>query len=227
MATHFSILAWEIPWTEEPGGLQCMRSQEYDITKWTKPPPPPALLHIWDQIAECVWREIPNYARVQFSSVQFICSVMCNSLRHHGLQHTRLPCPSPTPGAYSNSCPLSWWCHLTISSSVIPFSSCLQTFLASVYFTVNQFFMPKVLDLQLQHQSFQWTFKVDFLLDGLVWSCSPRDSQESSPAPQFERINSLALSLLYGPSLTSLHDYWKDHSFDYTDLCQQSDVSAF
>ena len=64
--------------------------------------------------------------------------------------------------------------------------------------------------LQLQHQSFQWIFRVDFLWDWLVWSpCSPKDSQESSPAPQFESINSSALSLLYGPTLTSIHDYWE------------------
>ena len=63
--------------------------------------------------------------------------------------------------------------------------------------------------------------------DWLVWSCCLRDSQESSPAPQFESINSLTLSLLYGSTLTSIHDYWKIHSFDYMDLCCQSDVSAF
>ena len=64
--------------------------------------------------------------------------------------------------------------------------------------------------------------------DWLAWSpCSPRDSQESSPAPQFKSIHSLAFHLLYGPTFTSVHDYWKNHSFDYTDLCQQSDVSAF
>ena len=64
--------------------------------------------------------------------------------------------------------------------------------------------------------------------DWLVWSsCCPRDSQESSAAPQFESTNSLALNLLYGPDLTSIHDYWKNHSFDCTDLCQQGDVSAF
>ena len=68
----------------------------------------------------------------------------------------------------------------------------------------------------------------DFLLKLLVWSpCCPKDSQESSPAPQFESINSSALSLLYGPTLASIHDYWRNHSFDYTDLCQQSDISAF
>ena len=67
-----------------------------------------------------------------------------------------------------------------------------------------------------------------FPLRLLVWSsCCPRDSQESSPTPQFENINSLALSLLYGPTITSVHDYWKNHSFDCMDFCQQSNVSAF
>ena len=75
--------------------------------------------------------------------------------------------------------------------------------------------VAKVLELQLQHQSFQWIFSSDFLEDGLVWSPhSPRDSQESSPTPQFKSINSLVLSFLYGPTLTTLHDYWKNHSFD-------------
>ena len=73
-------------------------------------------------------------------SVQFSHSVMSNSLQPHGLQHTRPPCPSPTPGAYSNSCPLSWWCHPTISSSVIPFASRLQSFPASGSFQMSQLF---------------------------------------------------------------------------------------
>ena len=70
-------------------------------------------------------------SNMNFSSVQFSHSVVSNSLLPHGLPHGRLPCPSPTPGAYSNSCPLSRWCHTTISSSVVPFSSCLQSFPAS------------------------------------------------------------------------------------------------
>ena len=71
----------------------------------------------------------------------------------------------------------------------------------------------KVLELQLQHQSFQWIFRVNFLSDWLVGSpCSPRDSQESSPTPQFESINSSVLRLLYGPNLISIHDYWKSHT---------------
>ena len=75
--------------------------------------------------------------------------------------------------------------------------------------------VAKVLEFQLQHHSFQWTPRTDLLLDGLVGSpCSPRDSQESSPTPQFKSINSLALSFLYSSTLTSIHDYWKNHSFD-------------
>ena len=74
------------------------------------------------------------------SSVQFSHSVVSDSLRPHGLQHTRLPCPSPTSGVYSNSCPSSWWCHPAISSSVIAFSSRLQSSAASGSFPVSQFF---------------------------------------------------------------------------------------
>ena len=74
------------------------------------------------------------------SSVQFSYSVVSNSLWPHGLQHTRTPCLSPTPGVYPNSCPLSWWCHPTISSSVIPFFSCLQSFPASGSFPMSQVF---------------------------------------------------------------------------------------
>ena len=73
-------------------------------------------------------------------SVQFSHSVMCDSLRHHGLKHTRPSCPSPAPGIYSNSCLLSWWCYSTISSSVVPFSSHLKSFQASGSFQMSQFF---------------------------------------------------------------------------------------
>ena len=134
---------------------------------------------------------------------------MSNSLQPHGLQQATLPCPSPPPGACSNSCPLSRWCHPTISSSVIPFSSCLQSFPASGLFqwvsSLHQ--VAKVLEFQLQHQS-------DFIYDWLVGSpCSPRDSQESSPTSHFKSINSSVLSFLYSPALTSIHDYWKYKSW--------------
>ena len=79
-------------------------------------------------------------AWIILSSVQFSRSVGSDSLRPHGLQHTRLPCPSPIPTVYSNSCPLSMWCHPTISSSVVSFSSCLESFPASGFFPVRRFF---------------------------------------------------------------------------------------
>ena len=75
-----------------------------------------------------------------YITVQFSHSVMSDSLWSHELQYTRLSCPSPTPGVYPNSCPLSWWCHPTISSSVVPFSSCLQSFPASGSFKMSQLF---------------------------------------------------------------------------------------
>ena len=77
---------------------------------------------------------------MSFSSVQFSCSVMSDSLRPHGLQHDRPPCPSPSPGVHSNSCPSSWWCHPAISSSVVPFSSCPQSHPASESFPMSQLF---------------------------------------------------------------------------------------
>ena len=77
---------------------------------------------------------------VQFSSVQFSHSVMSHFLQPHGLQHARPPCPSSTPRVYSDSCPLSWWCHPPISSSVVPFSACLQSFPTSGSFQMSQFF---------------------------------------------------------------------------------------
>ena len=101
-------------------------------------------------------------------SICFCCSVtksrptLCNPMK---LQHTRLPCPLLSPGVCSDSCPLSQWCHPTISSPEVPFSSCPQSFPAQGLFkwvsSLHQ--MAKVLEFQLQHQSFQWMFRVDFL----------------------------------------------------------------
>ena len=89
----------------------------------------------------CVFRFLGMvYVGHQFSSVQFSCSVMSDSLRLHEPQHTRPPCPSPPPGVHPNLCPLSWWCHPTISSFVVPFSSCLQSFPASGSFSMSQLF---------------------------------------------------------------------------------------
>ena len=90
---------------------------------------------------ENAFHKVSLFKYLCISSVQFSRSVMSNSLRPHEPQHARPPCPSPTPGAYSNSCPSHQWCHQTISSSVIPFSSCLQSFPASGAFPMSQFFV--------------------------------------------------------------------------------------
>ena len=115
-----------------------------------------------------------------FNSVQFSHSVMSNSLRPHGLQHAMLPCPSPTPRARSNSCSSNQWCHLTISSSVIPFSSCLQSFPAWGSFLMSQFFasggqsigaslMYIGLSLQGKFSSDDWWARIIFLLKFKRW----------------------------------------------------------
>ena len=150
-------------------------------------------------------------------SVQFSRSVVSDSLWPHESQHARPPCPSPTPGVHSNSCPSSLWCHPTISSSVVPFHSCPQSLPASESFPMSQFFTwgsqnigVSALASFLPMNTQDWS-----PLNGLVGSpCSPRDSQESSPTPQFKSINSLVLIFLHSPTLTSMHDHRKNHSFD-------------
>ena len=149
--------------------------------------------------------------------IQFSCSVVSDSLQPHEPQHARPPCPSPTPGVHPNPCPLSQWCHPTILSSIVPFSSCPQSFPASGSFQMSQFFtscgqsigasaLASILPLNTQNWS---------PLAMTVWSCSPRDSQKSSATPpQLKSICSLVFSFLYGPTLTSINDYWKNRSFD-------------
>ena len=123
------------------------------------------------------------------SSVQFSCSVVSDSLQPYGPHHARLSCPSSSLRDCSNSRPSNWWFHPTISSSVVPFSSCLNLSQYQGLFrgVSSSHQVAKILEFQLQHQSFQWIFRMDFLLHGLVWSpYSPSDSQESSPTPQFK-----------------------------------------
>ena len=165
----------------------------------------------------------------QFSSVQFSSVSRVWLFATHGLQHTRLSCLSPTPEVCSHSSPSSWWWHPTISSSVIPFFSCLQSFPASGSFPVSQFFTSGAQSIGVSASTsvIPMNIQVWFPLGLTDLILQSKDSQESSPTPQFKSINSSVLSLLYSPTLTSIHDYWKNHSSDYTDLCRQSDVSAF
>ena len=138
----------------------------------------PILAHNNSPVLHYSW--VQSLSLTVISSVQFSRSVVSDSLRPHELQHARPPCPSPTPGACSNSYPLSWWCHPTMSSSVVPFSSRLQSFPASGFFPMSQFFASSsqsigvsasVLPMNIQDWfSLGWT--------GVsLWS--RRDSQES------------------------------------------------
>ena len=124
MATHSSILAWRILWTEEPGGLQFMGSQRVGCNS--------SDLHTTGIVKDHIY--------VCGCSVQFSCSVVSDSLRPHELQHARPPCLSPTPGVHWDSRPLSQWCHPAISSFVVPFSSCPQSLSSSESFPVSQLF---------------------------------------------------------------------------------------
>ena len=145
------------------------------------------------------------------SSVQFSHSVVSDSLWPHELQHTRPPCPSPTPGVYSSTCPLSWWCHPTISSSDIPFFSHLQSFPASGSFQMSQFSASGGQNIGVSASASVLPINIqDWFPLGLTgWILTVQGTQESSPTPQFKSINSLTLSLLDGPTLTPIHNYRK------------------
>ena len=140
---------------------------------------------------------------------------MSDSLWPHGLQHTRLPCPSPTPGAYSSSCP-SRWCHPTISSSVAPFSSCLQSFPALGSFQMGPFFtscgqsigvsaLVSVLPMNIQ----------DWFPSGWAgWiSLQSKGLSRVFSNTTVQNINSSVLSFLHSPTLTSIHDHWMEYIF--------------
>ena len=156
-----------------------------------------------------------------FNSDQFSLSVVSNSLWPHGLQpdwDARLLCPSPTPRVCSDSCPLNWWCHPTNSPSVVPVCSCLQFFPTSGSFPRSQFFASSgqsycSLRFSISHSN-EYSGLISFRMDWFDLLANPRDSQKSSPTPRFKSISSLVLSFLYGPTLTLIHDYWKNHSFD-------------
>ena len=138
------------------------------------------------------------------TSVQFSCSVMSNSLRPHGLQHTILPCSSPTFGVCSNSCRSSWWCLPLISSSVIPFSSCFQYFPASGSFLRSQFFASGGQNIGASASVLPMNIQDWFPL-GLTCLISLK-SKGLSRVFSNTTVQKHQL-FLYGPTLTSIHDY--------------------
>ena len=155
----------------------------------------------------------------------FIHAAMSDSLRPHGQQRCRPPRPLPSPGVCSISCPLSWWCYPNILSSFVPFFFFLQSFPASGSFPMSQLYTSgeqnigasasaSVFPMNIQGWVSLGLTGFDFLaVQGTVKSLL---QHHNSKAP-----------ILYGPTLISIHDYWKNQSFDYTDLCQQSNFSAF
>ena len=150
-----------------------------------------------------------------------------NSLQFHELQHTRLPCPSLSPWVCSISYPLNQWCHPITLPSIAPFSSSSQSSPGLGSFLISRFFTSGGQRAEASASVPQMNIQDWFPLGLTVWSpCCPVDSQKSSPALQFVNINSSALILHYGPTLTSIRDYWKNHSFDYTNLCLKSYVFA-
>ena len=155
---------------------------------------------------------------------------MSDSLQHHGLQHTRLLCPSPTPGACSNSCPSSWWCHPTISSSVIPFSSCLQSF-----FSIRVFSKESVLHIRWpKYWSFSFSISPSNKYSGLIsfrmdwFDLIAVQGTLKSLQPHSLKASILWCSAFFMVQLSHQNmTTGKNHNFDNTDLCWQSVVSAF
>ena len=147
----------------------------------------------------------------EYYITQFSLSVGSNSLQPHGLQHTRLPCPPPTPGVYSKSSPSSQWFHPIISFSVIPFSSRLQSFPASGSFPVSWVFTSGSKSIRASASASVLPMIIEgcFLLGLTSLISCPRDSQQSSPTPQLKDINFSALRFLHSPTFTSTQDYWK------------------
>ena len=149
----------------------------------------------------------PTLSLAQFSSVAQSCLTLCDP---------RLPCPSPTPGAYSNSCLSNQWCHPTISSSVIPFSFDLS-YPASGSFLVSQFFAssgPKYWSFSFSISPFnEYSGLISFRV-GWFDLLAAQGILKSSLTPYFKSTNSSALSFHYSPTLTSIYNYWKNHSFD-------------
>ena len=155
---------------------------------------------------------VKNYK--DWSSDQFSCSVVSDSLWLHELQHTRPPCSSPTPRVHPNPCPSSWWCHPAISSSVIPFSSCLQSLPASGLFPMSQLFAWGGQSTRVSASASVLPMNTQDWLP-LGWSgWTSLQSKGFSRVFSKTSINSLVLSFLYSPTLTSIHDHWKNHSLD-------------
>ena len=169
------------------------------------------LLHLWLLVMIIGFYQWIIY--IEFSSVQSLSHVWLFVTPWTAALQASL---SPTPRVHPNSCLLSRWCQPIISSSVVPFSFCLQSFPASGSFQMCQLFASGGQSIGVSASTSVLSMNIqDWFPLGCTGSpCSPGDSQESSPTPQFKNINSLALSFLHSPTLTSIHDHRKNHSLD-------------
>ena len=148
---------------------------------------------------------------------QFSCSIVSDSLRPHGLQHNRVLCPSPTPRACPNSCPLSQWCHPTISSFVGPFSSCLQSLPANGSFPLSQFFASGNQSIGVSASASVLPMNIqDWFPWGLTgWlSLQSKGRSRVFPNTTVQKHQFFCAQLSLYPTLTSVHDHWKNHSLD-------------
>ena len=174
---------------------------------------------IWGYSMRCgILRSISGLYPLDASSVQFSCSVVSDSLRPHESQHTRPPCPSPTPRVHPNSCPSSQWCHPAISSSIVPFSSCPQSLPVSESFPMSHLFawgsqsfgvssLASVLPENTQDWSpLEWTGWISLQSKGLSRVFSNTTVQKPSIL-----WHSAFFTV---PTLTSIHDHWRKHSLD-------------
>ena len=215
MATHSSTLAWKTPWTKGPDGLQSMGSLGVGHD-WVTSLYFFTFMH-WrgnDNPLQCSCLENPRDGGAWWAAIYGVAQSWTQLKRlSNSSSSSRLRCPSLPLGVCSNSCPLSWWCYQTISSSASPFSFCLQSFPASGSFSMSCLFISggqsigvlvsaSVLSVNIQGW-FPW------VLTGLISLLLPRNSQESSPLPQSESISSSVLSLLYDPTLKSIHNYYE------------------
>ena len=207
MVTHSRIIAWEIPWTEESGRLQSMVLQRVE-KDW--------VTNTFTFTVLIVLLLLFSHSALSNTFQTYALHTPGFPVLHHFLELAQThvhwvgdaiqpshPLLSPSPPAQNLSQHQGLFQWVSSSHQV-----------------------AKVLELQFQHESFsEYSGLISFRFG---WSpCSPRDSQESSPTPQFKSINSSVLGLLYGPTFKSIHDYWEKHSFDWMNLCWQNNVSAF
>ena len=235
---HAALFLRKIPWVEEPGQLYSMalqrsghnwhipRRREHSFFLYQWPQSPCCMLHPQDLFLPFDPLQ-PSPGPLTSGSCPSALCVCQSSSVSQSCPTLRNPMDCSTPGfpvLCSFQIPELTQTHVRWVVSIQPShplsSLSPPTFILSQHQGLfsrvsSSHQVDKVLEFQLQHQSFQWILRIDFFQNGLVGSpCSPRDSQESSPTPQFKSINSLALSFLSSPTLSSIHDHWKNHSLD-------------